>query len=66
MSLAAFITLWLRSGIAHPWHAAVALLGFATFYIGLGTLVGALIDGALEGSLIVILISHSTPSRDRR
>ena len=56
VSLAAFVTLWSRSGIAHPWHAAVALLGFTAIYIGLGALVGALITSALEGSLIVMLL----------
>lgn len=52
----AFLTLWLRSGIGHPWHAAVAVLAFAAIYIGIGTLVGAFVSAPLEGSLLVVLI----------
>jgi hypothetical protein len=52
----AFVTLWLRSGITHPLHAAVAVLAFAAIYIGIGTLVGALVSGPLEGSLLVMLV----------
>ena len=52
----AFITLWVRSGIGHPWHAAVAIFAFAAIYIGIGAAIGALIPGALEGSLLVVLV----------
>ena len=52
----AFLTLWLRSGIGHPAHAAVAIMAFATVYIGIGALVGAFITAPLEGSLLVILV----------
>lgn len=52
----AFVTLWLRSGIEHPFHAAIAILAFATIYIGIGAAIGALISGALEGSLLVVLV----------
>ena len=52
----AFITLWLRSGIGHLWHAAVAIFAFAAIYIGIGPIVGALVSGPLEGSLLVILV----------
>jgi hypothetical protein len=52
----AFLTLWLRSGIGHPWHAAVAVLAFAAIYIGIGAVIGALVAAPLEGSLLVILI----------
>jgi hypothetical protein len=52
----AFITLWLRSGIGHPWHAAVAIFAFAAIYIGIGAIVGAFVSGPLEGSLLVILV----------
>lgn len=55
-AMAAFITLALNTGIAHPWHAAAALTGFALIYIGVGTLVGALITSPLEGSLAVAFI----------
>lgn len=56
VSAVAFATLWLRSGIAHPAHAAVAIVSFALIYIGLGALVGTVVSGALEGSLLVILL----------
>ena len=56
VSAVAFLTLVLRSGIAHPLHAAVAILGFATIFIGIGALIGAFISGQLEGSLLVVLV----------
>jgi hypothetical protein len=56
VSAAAFATLWLRSGIGHPLHAAVAIFAFAAIYIGIGALIGALVSGPLEGSLLVILV----------
>lgn len=56
VSAVAFVTLWLRSGIEHPAHAAVAILSFAVIYIGLGALVGTVVSGALEGSLLVMLL----------
>jgi hypothetical protein len=56
VSSVAFVTLWLRSGIEHPWHAAIAIFAFAAIYIGLGALVGALVKGSLEGSLLVVLV----------
>ena len=56
VSAVAFVTLWLRSGIGHPLHAGVAILSFAAIYIGLGALIGAFVRGALEGSLLVILV----------
>ena len=56
VSAVAFVTLWLRSGIGHPAHAAVAIASFAVIYIGLGALIGAFVTGALEGSLLVLLL----------
>jgi hypothetical protein len=56
VSAVAFVTLWLRSGIGHPVHAAVAIFSFAAIYIGIGALIGALVSAPLEGSLLVILI----------
>lgn len=56
VSVVAFVTLWLRSGIAHPLHALVAIFAFAVIYIGLGAVIGALVAGALEGSLLVLLL----------
>ena len=52
----AFLTLWIRSGIGHPLHAAVGIAAFAAIYIGVGAVVGAFITGALEGSLLVVLV----------
>ncbi|HEX2393156.1 MAG TPA: hypothetical protein VHI77_09585 [Solirubrobacterales bacterium] len=56
VSAVAFVTLWLRSGIGHPFHAAVAIFTFAAIYIGIGALIGAFVKGQLEGSLLVLLV----------
>lgn len=56
VSAVAYVTLWLRSGIGHPVHAAVAVLAFAAIYTGVGALVGAFVSGQLEGSLLVVLV----------
>ena len=56
VSAVAYLTLWLRSGIEHPLHAAVAIFAFAAIYIGIGALIGALVSGQLEGSLLVVLV----------
>jgi hypothetical protein len=56
VSAVAFVTLLLRSGIAHPLHAAVAILAFAAIYIGIGALIGSLVSAPLEGSLLVVLV----------
>ena len=50
----ALLTLWLRSGIEHPLHAAVAIFAFAAIYIGIGAVVGALVSDPLAGSLLVL------------
>jgi len=55
-SAAAYLTLWVRAGIEHPAHAAVAILAFAAIYIGIGALVGVFVSGPLEGSLLVVLV----------
>jgi hypothetical protein len=56
VSAIAFLTLWLRSGIEHPLHAAVAILSFAVIYIGIGALIGAFVSDPLNGSLLVVLV----------
>lgn len=56
VSAAAFATLWLRSGIGHPLHAAGAIFAFAAIYIGIGALVGSVVSAPLEGSLLVMLV----------
>lgn len=56
VSLVAYLTLWLRSGVEHPLHAAAAILLFAVIYIGIGSLVGAFVRDPLSGSLIVVLV----------
>ena len=53
---AAFLALLARSGVAHPWHAAVAVLAFAVIYLAVGVLVGSLISAPLEGSLAVVFV----------
>ena len=56
VSMAAFVSLWVRSGIDHPLHASLAIGGFAAIYIGIGALVGAVVTDPLEGSLLVMLV----------
>jgi hypothetical protein len=50
----ALLTLWFRSGIGHPLHAAFAIFAFAAIYIGIGAFVGALVSDPLAGSLLVL------------
>jgi hypothetical protein len=54
VSAVALLTLWLRSGIGHPLHAAVAIFAFAAIYIGIGAIVGALVSDPLAGSVLVL------------
>jgi len=56
VSVVAYLTLWLRSGVAHPLHVAAAIFIFAAIYIGVGALIGTLVRGPLEGSLLVVLV----------
>jgi hypothetical protein len=56
VSAIAYLTLWLRSGIEHPAHAAAAVLAFALIYIGIGALIGAFVSDPLNGSLLVVLV----------
>ncbi|MEO5723264.1 MAG: hypothetical protein ABIQ39_15305 [Ilumatobacteraceae bacterium] len=55
-AVAAFVALELRGRVAHPWHAAAAILAFAWLYLGIGVLIGSLITDPLEGSLIVVFV----------
>lgn len=52
-SAAGFVALVLRSDVAHPVHAAAAILAFAVIYLAVGTVIGSLVQGQLEGSLAV-------------
>ena len=56
VSLVAYLTLWLRSGVEHPLHAAAAIFLFAAIYIGIGALIGAFVRDPLSGSLLVVLV----------
>ena len=56
VSVVAYLTLWLRSGIEHRPHAALAIFGFAAIYIGIGALIGVLIREPLSGSLLIVLV----------
>lgn len=56
VSVVAYLTLWLRSGIEHPPHAALAIFLFAAIYIGIGALIGVLVKDPLSGSLLVVLV----------
>lgn len=55
-ALAGFAALLARTGLAHPWHAAAAVLGFAVIYLAIGILVGSFISAPLEGSLTVVFV----------
>ena len=52
----AFVTLWLQTGVAHPAHAAVGIAAFVAIYLGLGAIVGSLIEDQLSGSLAMAFI----------
>lgn len=56
VSVVAYLTLWLRSGIEHPPHAALAIFLFAAIYIGIGALIGVLVRDPLSGSLLIVLV----------
>ena len=56
VSVVAYLTLWLRSGVEHPPHAAAAIFIYALIYIGIGTLIGAFVRDPLSGSLLVVLV----------
>jgi len=56
VSVVAYLTLWLRSGIEHPPHAAIAIFLFAAIYIGIGALIGVLVRDPLSGSLLIVLV----------
>jgi hypothetical protein len=53
---ASFAALVLRVDVAHPVHAAVAVLAFALLYLAIGVLVGSVITAPLEGSLLVVFV----------
>lgn len=55
-SAAAFIALEVRAGIAHPAHAAAAILAFALIYVAVGVLIGSVVTDPLEGSLLVVFV----------
>jgi hypothetical protein len=53
---AAFMALLARTDVAHPAHAAVAVLGFAVLYLGVGVAIGSVVRAPLEGSLLVVFV----------
>ena len=53
---AAFVALVVRVDVAHPLHAAVAVLAFALLYLAIGVFVGSLVSAPLEGSLLVVFV----------
>ena len=55
-SAAAYLALTLRSDVAHPAHAAVAVAAFALIYLAVGTVVGSVLRSPLEGSLMVAFV----------
>ena len=52
----AFVALMVRVAVAHPWHAAVAVLAFALLYLAIGVLIGSVVTDPLEGSLLVVFV----------
>jgi hypothetical protein len=56
VSVVAYLTLLLRSGVEHPPHAAAAIFFFALIYIGIGSLIGVFVRDPLSGSLLVVLV----------
>jgi hypothetical protein len=55
-TVAAFVALIVRVDVAHPLHAAVAVLAFALLYLAIGILIGSVITAPLEGSLLVVFV----------
>jgi hypothetical protein len=55
-AMAAFTALIIRVDVAHPVHAAVAVLAFALLYLAIGVLIGSVIRAPLEGSLLVVFV----------
>jgi hypothetical protein len=55
-SAAGFAALMLRAGVAHPAHAAAAVLAFALVYLAIGIVVGSLLHDPLAGSLFVVFV----------
>lgn len=55
-SAAAFTALVIRTGAAHPAHAAVGIMAFAVIYVAVGVIVGSLVRDPLEGSLLVAFV----------
>ena len=53
---AAFTALLARADVAHPAHAATAVLAFALVYLAIGVLIGSVVSAPLEGSLLVVFV----------
>ena len=53
---AAFAAVAIKTELAHPWHAAVAIWSFALLYLSIGVLVGSIVRAPLEGSLLVVFV----------
>lgn len=53
---AGFVALLARTGVEHPFHAAIAVLAFALLYLSLGVVVGSVVTAPLEGSLLVVFV----------
>lgn len=53
---AAFAALALKTDLAHPGHAALAIWSFALLYLSIGVLIGSLVRAPLEGSLLVVFV----------
>jgi len=56
VAAAAFAALEVRVDVAHPLHAAVAVLAFALLYLAIGVLIGSIVSAPLEGALLVVFV----------
>ena len=53
---AALTALVLRVDVAHPGHAAGAVVAFGLLYLAVGVLIGSVVTAPLEGSLLVVFV----------
>jgi hypothetical protein len=55
-SLAALAALWLRTGIDNPVRAVAGTLMFAVIYLGIGTVIGALVRNPVNGTVLILFV----------
>jgi ABC-2 family transporter len=55
-SVAALVTLWLRTGIGAPARVAAGTLMFAVIYLAIGAVIGALVRNAVNGTVLILFV----------